>query len=158
MTKVCTKCKKRKPTTTDYFMKISRNQDGLDSWCKICRREYRNGYFRSERGKKAQRKYEKSKRGREVLRKAVLKYRYGITVEKYNEMFENQKGCCSICGRHQSNLERRLFVDHNHQTNEVRELLCDNCNKGLGHLKEDITILRNTIKYLNKHTKTKIGT
>lgn len=43
-------------------------------------------------------------------------------------MFEEQKGRCSICGKHQSEFENRLCVEHNHKTDKVRGLVCKVCN------------------------------
>jgi len=83
--------------------------------------------------------------------KKNLAFNYGMTVEDYYEMFAKQKGCCAICGRHQSEFKRALSVDHNHETGEIRGLLCDNCNLMLGKAKESIEILKSVIKYLKKH-------
>jgi len=83
-------------------------------------------------------------------RKSVLKRRYGLSVEQYNKMFNDQNGCCDICGKHQSECKQRLQVDHNHTTGAVRGLLCWNCNSMLGKVYEDVTILRNMILYLKK--------
>lgn len=41
---------------------------------------------------------------------------------------EEQKGCCAICGKHQSKLKSKLHVDHCHVTGKVRQLLCKTCN------------------------------
>lgn len=79
-----------------------------------------------------------------------LKIKYGITLEQYNEMFKSQKGRCVICGTHQKDLKQRLFVDHDHDTGEIRGLLCSRCNTGLGMFKDDIDILLNAIDYLRK--------
>ena len=68
-------------------------------------------------------------------------------------MFINQEGCCAICKRHQLNFQKRLFVDHDHKTNEIRALLCQNCNSVLGNAKDDITILQSSIKYLENYGK-----
>lgn len=46
-----------------------------------------------------------------------------------NVLFVKQKGCCAICGKHQREFKRRLNVDHNHKTGQVRGLLCYRCNK-----------------------------
>lgn len=58
--------------------------------------------------------------------------RYGITPEQYNAMLLAQNSCCAICGRHQSQFKRRLAIDHDHVTQELRGLLCHGCNWSLG--------------------------
>lgn len=73
-----------------------------------------------------------------------------MTVIRYNEMFNEQNGCCFICGDHQSEITKTLHVDHDHDNGEVRGLLCSDCNLGIGLLKEDVNILRNAVKYLEK--------
>ena len=61
-------------------------------------------------------------------RNSWLRVHYGITNDDYNQMFVEQEGKCKLCGRHQAEFKYRLGVDHNHQTNEVRGLLCRRCN------------------------------
>lgn len=61
-----------------------------------------------------------------------LKERYQLTIEDYNKLFQEQQGCCAICGKHQSELKHRLNVDHNHKTGKIRGLLCPKCNTALG--------------------------
>jgi hypothetical protein len=73
---------------------------------------------------------------------------YGITLDQYNKLFDEQKGCCKICGTHQDELDKKLVVDHCHETNIVRGLLCDKCNRGLGHFNDDVNLLQIAIKYL----------
>ena len=79
-----------------------------------------------------------------------LKHRYGITIDDYNIMFKEQNGCCWICGIHQQELVKPLFVDHCHTTNKVRGLLCQVCNTLLGNAKDNIDILKRAIEYLKK--------
>jgi hypothetical protein len=81
-----------------------------------------------------------------------LRATYGITRDDYNRMFMEQEGKCAICAVHQTDLKRRLCVDHNHTTSVVRALLCHHCNTMVGMAKEDTTILQNAITYLNRHT------
>ena len=45
------------------------------------------------------------------------------------EFFKKQDGKCAICGKHQSLFKRRLCLDHNHKTGQLRGLLCFYCNK-----------------------------
>jgi hypothetical protein len=68
----------------------------------------------------------------EKIRNKTLKYRYGITLNDYNRMFAEQKGCCKICNKHASELKVPLQVDHSHITGVVRGLLCGLCNSRLG--------------------------
>jgi hypothetical protein len=70
-------------------------------------------------------------------REGLLYRNYGIKQKDYNEMFKNQKGCCAICGKHQSEFDKPLFVDHNHETGEVRDLLCNWCNYMVGILEDN---------------------
>ena len=44
-----------------------------------------------------------------------------------------------------------MDVDHNHSTGLVRKLLCNNCNSGIGHLRENYEILFKSIWYLYIH-------
>jgi 5-methylcytosine-specific restriction endonuclease McrA len=73
---------------------------------------------------------------------------YGITVEEYERMLENQKHCCAGCGTHQLELKQRLHVDHDHETGVVRGLLCGNCNRALGLVKDNPKTLQSLINYL----------
>lgn len=75
---------------------------------------------------------------------------YGLTVEEFEEIERQQGGVCRICqcpptGRRNGG---RLHVDHDHETGEVRGLLCYHCNNGLGRFKDDPELLRSAAKYL----------
>lgn len=73
---------------------------------------------------------------------------YGITLEQRKEMELQQDGKCAIC-----NQQRKLGVDHNHLTNQTRELLCRPCNAMIGLAKENLAVLQSAMDYLNKHAK-----
>lgn len=72
---------------------------------------------------------------------------YGITLEQRNEMIERQDGKCAIC----SDVLTTPHVDHCHETNAVRGILCSVCNIGLGYFKDDPTRLHSAIEYLEVH-------
>lgn len=133
LTKQCGKCKEIYPATLEYFYKKINGKYNLRGRCKSCEEEANTDY---------------RKRNPHIYRNSRLKYDYGITLDDYNKMFEEQQGCCKICGRHQINFKRRLAVDHNHKTTEVRGLLCNNCNQRLGYINENPFVLIKTIKYL----------
>lgn len=88
---------------------------------------------------------------KEYSRNASLKYMYGITLDDYNNLYVEQKGCCDICNKHQSELKAGLCVDHNHTTGKVRGLLCVNCNQAIGKLYENVEFMENAIKYILKN-------
>lgn len=79
-----------------------------------------------------------------------LRSTYGITVERFEEMFREQQGCCAICGQHQENCRRRLAVDHCHASGKVRQLLCDRCNLFVGHI-ETPELMQKTLDYIARH-------
>ena|SRR6187551_851002 len=68
---------------------------------------------------------------------------YGLTHEQYLDLCKLQNDCCAICGRY-----KKLVVDHDHTTGEVRGLLCKACNIGLGYFRENLFSLRGAIDYL----------
>ena len=76
--------------------------------------------------------------------------RYGITVAELNHMTITQNGKCSICGVLFDSEKVRKVIDHDHKTEEVRELLCAHCNTGIGYFKENINTLKSAVSYLEK--------
>lgn len=81
--------------------------------------------------------------------------KYGITAEDYLNMLESQQGVCAICkqasparSRRGVSEDRRLSVDHCHETGKVRGLLCTKCNTGLGMFGDDTARLLSAIYYL----------
>ncbi|SHN58944.1 Recombination endonuclease VII [Geodermatophilus obscurus] len=75
-----------------------------------------------------------------------LKKRYGITAADADAMLAAQGGLCAICG-----VAAAEHVDHDHDTGGVRELLCFNCNGGLGQFKDDPEVLRVAADYVERH-------
>ena len=130
-TKYCRGCGETKSKSA--FSRQKNLKDGRKHRCKECVKIYRAAHL------------------------GIVKYnreknlaRYGLSVQDYNRMFNKQKGCCAICGQHQSELRQALCIDHNHKTNQVRGLLCGNCNRGLGCFHESRGIFIKAIQYLGK--------
>jgi hypothetical protein len=86
-----------------------------------------------------------------VWMKARLKKRYNITLDCYNEIYNRQDGKCAICKVVFLELKDAPHVDHDHQTDLVRGLLCNNCNWGLGQFKDNLDNLLSAIEYLRNH-------
>lgn len=84
--------------------------------------------------------------------KSVYRYsKYSITEEQFNAQLEKQKNSCAICDKEFVS-KKDIKIDHCHATNKFRGLLCHHCNVGIGHLKDSIQLLNNSIKYLKKWT------
>lgn len=80
-------------------------------------------------------------------RKRHLK-RYNITPKDWENIFNEQGRVCAICKCEQP--ARAWNTDHDHQTGEVRGILCESCNVLLGNAKDNVTILLAAIDYLNR--------
>jgi hypothetical protein len=159
--KRCRKCKVIKPLSE--FENNKKRKDGKGARCHECENE-RDRKYRAEnkeKQNKRQRRWlaahpEKKKEYKkkfpwkpspEVSRRGTLK-QYGLTTSDYNRMVEQQDGVCAICGS--DNKGKNLNVDHDHKTGRVRGLLCNHCNWGLGHMKDDTGILEKAIGYLSR--------
>ena len=79
-------------------------------------------------------------------RDAIIRRQYGITQAEYEGLAEFQGHQCAICGK--DDVYRALDIDHDHNTGEVRGLLCTNCNTALGRFKDDIDGLERALYYL----------
>ncbi len=111
--KPCSKCKIIKPLSEFYNDK--RSADGKYSSCKTCRKADNNPSYR----------------------RSYYMRLYGMTEIEYDQLLEFQEGKCFLCGKECSS-GRKLSVDHDHDTGEVRGLLCIGCNKyRVGNLKRD---------------------
>jgi hypothetical protein len=113
----CTKCKCEKPATAEHFPLHNKKRNGLDSWCRACRANYRSSINRG-------------------------KFRSVISDEALKELKQSITQCV-ICGS-----QEKLVVDHDHKTGEIRGLLCNHCNRGLGHFKDDPMLLEFAAQYL----------
>lgn len=91
---------------------------------------------------------EKALKGGRISR---LKSQYGVDQARFDQMMEEQGGLCAICARAPRSWHGRLVVDHCHETNIVRGLLCDDCNVGLGRLGDgDVSRLRAALDYIER--------
>jgi hypothetical protein len=88
-------------------------------------------------------------------REHLLRKKYGVTPERYWEMHAAQNGGCAICGRTEpvgrcaAVDPMWLAVDHDHDTGEVRGLLCMHCNTALGAFDHDPDRMQHAMNYLS---------
>lgn len=79
-------------------------------------------------------------------RQMALIEKYKLSPLDHQALETRAGGCCEICGR-----ERPLHIDHDHQTGDVRGLLCISCNTALGKLGDTVEGLMRAIRYLSKY-------
>lgn len=68
--------------------------------------------------------------------KHSIKKKYGVTPEWFEQKIEEQGGHCALCDLTADN-SRRMGVDHNHETQQVRGVLCTRCNNCLDRIEMD---------------------
>ena len=127
--KKCNRCEDVK--LDSEFHKNKHSHDGLKSICRDCAKE----------GKQA--KYPPS-----YYKDKKLQLKFGITLSEYIDMKDSQGYRCAICGIHEEYCDKQLAVDHCHTTGNVRGLLCQKCNTGLGQFKDNVEFLKKAIDYL----------
>lgn len=123
--KKCSVCKEEKLSSEFYFDYTA--SSGLQTACKDCGRKNTSRWQRTGR--------------------------YGLKPGEYEEMLISQGGTCGICktvtpGLGPTGKPARWRIDHNHETNNVRGLLCSLCNTGLGMFKDSPEILQRAIKWI----------
>jgi hypothetical protein len=78
-----------------------------------------------------------------------LKHNFGMTPADYDRMVTQQRDMCAICGTRTKPWRGVWFIDHDHETGQVRGLLCSMCNLLLGHCRDDARVLYAAAGYLN---------
>ena len=137
--KECKKCLVTLPK--ESFSKQQKNKDGLYSYCKPCANKL-----------KAASKKRKFEENPNYHRDRNFKDRYGISLQERDQLSVDQDHRCKICLTPESKVSRSvLFVDHCHTSGEVRGLLCDGCNKAIGHLKDNPTAIKAALAYITNN-------
>lgn len=77
--------------------------------------------------------------------------KYKITVEEFLKFKNDQQNSCAICMKHVDDCYKGLFIDHCHETNKVRGLLCIECNLAIGYFHDDPDIIYNAKIYIEKN-------
>lgn len=121
----CSKCREYKAPTE--FNKSKTQKSGLSYACRACMRT--------------------------DVRKYNLPAKYGITAAQFAEKLLSQGGKCACCGiqfKVEGRKADRPCVDHNHDTGEVRDLLCGRCNLAAGNVNDSSERAKQLVSYLEK--------
>jgi len=141
--KTCFRCKAEKSLNDFGFNKTKK--DGRAVYCKKCLCECNSNSRNKNKPIRINRNFNPVTRAEQKKRAKFKKF--GITEKEYNQMLLVQNNCCAICFK--SFIGLRVYIDHCHDKKYVRGLLCINCNVSLGHVKDNVEILKRMITYLD---------
>ncbi len=139
--KECSNCSVIKEHTE--FHKDKTNSYGLAYYCKECANHKARLFHKKQ--KKSNLRYTEAKRD------SYFKFKYGISLQEYQEKLAQQNYECAICKVKLLAQGHGTHLDHCHKTGKLRAFLCTNCNRGLGHFQDNRHFLKNAIEYLNTH-------
>lgn len=157
--KICGICKNE--LLESNFYKNKKAKDGFQYACKLCMKQYSNNRRKllMSDPKTAKIRRDKEKRWAEekkirnpeaykaISTDSLLKKTYGISLQEFDKLSRLQNNVCAICHSKCATYSR-LSVDHDHETDKIRGLLCNNCNRAIGLFKDDPNILRAAADYL----------
>jgi hypothetical protein len=173
--KLCKRCGIEKPL--GEFNKQKDKRDGLKSYCKICNGNVLKLFRANNRSRgsvvvpdskkcpgckteKFSHEFYRNSANKDGLNWqckncesiCMRKSNYGVTEEWRQVTLRAQGGFCAICKEAPGCGDSSLSVDHDHQTGAPRGLLCGNCNRGIGHLRDSIDLLGKAEEYLSGQT------
>jgi len=161
----CSRCGKEQPETEKYFRKCRNKKNELKWFSRICREC--NTQYSVEYGKKHQthkkesvREYHKEydKIHFDRHKDGYLKKMYGITLDQFKDLLMLQENKCAICGELNGQKGKKHFaVDHDHENDKIRGILCNKCNRGLGYFNDNIELLTKSINYLKQYNRTAVS-
>lgn len=148
--KTCTRCGEFKPL--EAFPRSKAERTGYKPGCKACTKLEKAVWYKQNTALAKAQSSAYQKKNRKARTAYTKQWRlvniYKITQDQYDQLVLKQENKCAICAKHRDDLDRELCIDHNHETNKVRGLLCYHCNVALGYFKDNISTLLSAAKYL----------
>lgn len=155
--KVCRTCNETKDI--NEFHKQSRAKDGRYLDCKVCTAARNKAWYGANKARHAKTcaSWYKKNRTHAISKGTDWHYRknYGITHEEFLSLADKQDNKCLICSVGLTFAEKchtRAVLDHDHDTGEIRGVLCNACNTGIGLLKDSPAVLLSAYNYLKGST------
>lgn len=149
MSKTCVQCKKTKEASEFYKTaircKTCISANNKAKWAALSIEERREINAKKDKRYFYGDRYKGRYKG-QYSKERHYRSKYGLTLEDVRRMSAEQNHQCAICGE-----SRILCVDHDHETGDVRALLCSRCNRLLGIVGDCKVYLQRCISYLEKH-------
>lgn len=143
--KSCSFCKTLKPFEDFHKDRNNVKGKGTAFYCKACANE-KTRQHHNKRVAENDLTYKRDKRT------SYYKNMHGISLEDFEERLSKQNNQCGICKVYLNGRGQTTHLDHDHVTGKLRDILCTNCNQGLGQFKDNKDFLMAAIKYLQAHT------
>lgn len=154
--KVCSRCPEKGEQDLENFSKNRHKRDGLTDWCKSCVADYHKVWYTDNKLTKDGQNRSYYHANKDRFREYALLSKYGLTLEGYDLLYEQQSGVCALCGQPEtardgrSGQVRRLAVDHCHETGRIRGLLCYRCNHLIGCLGDNPASIEHVLEYMTE--------
>ena len=120
--KRCNNCKQDLPESEFYKRTLTSGETSLQARCKSCQRKLRKKYYKPH---------------------SSIRHKLKLSQRDVDNL--TAPGACQVCGS-----TKRLCIDHCHDTEKPRGLLCHKCNTALGLLDDDSQRMLNLIRYLER--------
>lgn len=146
--KKCNRCETVKIAA--LFYKDVACADGLSTLCKVCRNQSMTKWRDNNRDKYNKNMRDYRANNPEWAKDNDLRRSYGIGLEDYKRMLNEQGNVCAKCKKPQEGI-RPLCVDHDHETDKVRALLCYKCNRDQ-HVMDNKDAFTQATAYHKKHS------
>ena len=135
----------------DHINKLKRERYANDSEyrkrVRVANKKYLSNPKNKHRGQATNKKWRREPKNKQRIRDKMLIQKFGIDQDQYNVILESQSGKCAICGNFPP-IGKKLGVDHDHQTKQVRGLLCRACNMALGGFQDSSELLSRATDYI----------
>jgi hypothetical protein len=122
--KTCTCCQQTLSDEMFHKRTYRNGRVGLQPKCKKCATENRRQYYKPH----------------EYMRR-----KFNLTDKQYAELMKHDN--CEVCGR---DITNKKCIDHCHNTEKIRGVLCNNCNTTLGLVGDNVQVLTELIRYLER--------
>jgi hypothetical protein len=129
--RTCNDCQEWK--TAENFRTNSGSKDGLYSICRPCASVRARKHYDANADK---------------YRRNTERCRYGLTRDEHALLLSVKERGCMICG----DTDKRMVIDHDHDTGAIRGILCDACNQAIGCLRDDPDLMANALEYILRET------